>query len=56
MNDGGYGIVGNFITYFLLNEIDDDNSKKHREILMEEDKEAYEEYLKYEEMINNGKV
>ena len=56
--DGGYGLIDNTIIYDLLNiMLDEDNAKTYREKLVKENKEAYEEYLEFEnnlKQIENG--
>lgn len=52
-NDGGYGLIGNIVTYTILNEILKE-STQYREQLWKKDGKKYEEYLQYERMINNN--
>lgn len=52
-NDGGYGLIGNIVTYTILNEILKDSTQYHEQ-LRKKDGKKYEEYLQYERMINNN--
>ena len=53
--DGGYGLIENTIIYDLLNiMLDEDNADTYREQLIKQDKESYEDYLKFENIIKEA--
>lgn len=50
--DGGYGSIGNMVHYLLLKDLTGEEDKQYRDNLKKENKEAYNEYLTYEKLMN----
>ena len=49
--DGGYGNIGNLTVYIILSDLTDEEEKKFREDLKKETPKQYEEYIEYENLI-----
>ena len=51
-DNGNYGILGNMVHRLILNNLSGEEQKRYRDYIRKKNPEAYKEFLKFENEIN----